>query len=250
LFRAQHELKEQLQNELGFKERDKTPEEEQISDLVNEATNQVLGKYGVPPLDISSDHVHLLPGEAYEDLFPNSVEGGASYNPSYQAIFFSDFGPDERLEFAQTLFHEMIHFKFWNALQVIDSRNRPQTYRTGIATVSRDGRQLFLNSLNEAITEELTQEFFEASLKNHPLFSRELEKKMRPRGYAAERNRYNELLEKIREKSRGRYSVSELKEAFVRAAATGNLLPIARLIEETLGRGAFSQIVGDGDLTA
>ncbi len=212
---------------------------------MNAETNELIKKYGLPSLELSSEHIHLLPHEAYEKLFQGAPKGGGRYIPPYQAILFSDLGPDARLEFAQALYHEMIHFKFWNALQVTEPERKLQTYRTGLAIVSRDGKTLFLRNLNEAVAEDLTEHFFEKTLRQHPLFSSEIAEKRRvPRGYSKEKKDYHDLLQILEERTSGKYTVEELRELFVGAAATGTLLPVARLIEGTLGKGSLRLLGG------
>jgi hypothetical protein len=187
----------------------------------------------------------LLSVEAYQKVYPEGRRGAGRYSLPYQAILFSDPGPDERIEFALTLFHEMIHFKFWNVLQVTDPQKRLQTYRTGIAVVSRDGRQLYLNELNEAITEDLTDEFFDTILRQHPDFAEEITKRGKAkRGYAEERVDFHRLLQTLSEADGSEYTTDELRELFIRAAATGNVLPIARIVERTLGPGSFRLLGG------
>ena len=243
-FSNQSKLRGELEEALGSKEREKTADELEIIELVDSATNELLEKHGLSPLRLSPDHIHLLRHEAYEKLFQGAPKGGGRYIPPYQAILFSDLGPDARLEFAQTLYHEMIHFKFWNSLQVTEPDKKLQTYRAGLAVVSRDGKDLSLEDLNEAVVEDLVEQFYATTLRNHPLFTEELAERGRPpRGYSRELGDYRELLDTLGRESGGEYTINNLRKQFVCAAATGRLLPLARVIECILGKGSFRSFV-------
>jgi hypothetical protein len=58
-----------------------------------------------------------------------------------------------------------------------------------------------------------------------------------------ERKRFDSVLDNIVERSNGKISDrSSLFDQFARAHFTGNYLPLARLVEETLGKGSFREI--------
>jgi hypothetical protein len=81
-----------------------------------------------------------------------------------------------KILFMKKVFHEMIHFKSYNALQVT-SGDRPELdeYRVGLAVHTRNGEIKYFVNLNEAVTEELAKRF-SGKLLNNPLFTEEIEK--------------------------------------------------------------------------
>lgn len=65
-------------------------------------------------------------------------------------------------------------------------------------------------------------------------------------GREEERGRMYDLMDRIIEGSAGEYSTrDELFEIFARANYSGNYLPLARVIEKTLGEGAFRKVAED-----
>lgn len=61
-----------------------------------------------------------------------------------------------------------------------------------------------------------------------------------PASYRKERQRFRELVTELYEKNRDSFGSEEaVFEEFARAAMTGHILPIARLIEKTYGNGSF-----------
>ncbi len=81
-----------------------------------------------------------------------------------------------KMAFMKTLFHELVHFKSYNAVQVTTGKDRESMeYRTGLSTITRDGKKEHLLNLNEAVTEELTKRYV-LKLFEHPMFMQEKEK--------------------------------------------------------------------------
>lgn len=66
--------------------------------------------------------------------------------------------------------------------------------------------------------------------------------------YARERERLNKLIDELFEKNEGTFKDREgVFDVFARAVMTGRLLPVARLIEKTFGKGSFREL---GEKTA
>ncbi len=253
-------------------EREKTEEELQIIDLVNERTNKFLEKYGIPPYIVPARNIRTLVNCTYEKV------GG--YVATRQLIFI--LKTFSKVEFAAILFHEMIHFKSYNALQInpakdsnVDYEYRISDYRVGLATHSRDGNKLFLNNMNEAVTAELERRYIR-ELTQHPLFKEDLEtsdalirehaenddhdvyyvetyetgdpdypwrSEAAKLGYLEQRKILDALIKKILSKNEDTFTdYEEVFDIFVRAMFRGNLVPLARLIDTTFGEGVFRTI--------
>jgi hypothetical protein len=72
--------------------------------------------------------------------------------------------------FFMIVMHELLHFKSYNAIQVIKGgHGKLGVYRSGLWIQSRDGKTFYLNGINEAVTEELSQRLI---LNAHPAVTR------------------------------------------------------------------------------
>lgn len=135
------------------KEREKTKKELQIIDLANQATNELRGKYGLDDFDVPAWNIHVIK----ENEWPEHIKGDAVYAPMLQTVAAreqrSNFG-----FFGKTL-HEMVHFKSYNSAQMTKSEDpKLEQYRVGLTVVSRDGNNIYLRNLNEAITEDIVKD--------------------------------------------------------------------------------------------
>lgn len=151
---------------LKGKEREKTPEELQIISLANEATNEVRQRYGLENFDIPPENIHVITEEAW----PRG-KGVAFYNSMLQGIVARE--QPAKIVFMKKIFHEMLHFKSYNALQITSPENSElDEYRVGLTVHTRDGKRMYFVNLNEAVTEEITKRF-STKLFDNPLFTGE-----------------------------------------------------------------------------
>ncbi len=65
---------DQRWEDLEGKELEKTEEQTEIIDMVNEETNKLLEKYGLKKFDIKDRNVHLLSKNDFDDIFGNVLE--------------------------------------------------------------------------------------------------------------------------------------------------------------------------------
>jgi len=152
--------------ELKQIEREKTPDERDILKLTDSSTNELLEKYGVKGFVIPINNVHIVS----EKDWPND-QGSAFYSSMAQAVAVRE--APAKIVFLKKVFHEMLHFKSYNALQVTtDQEAKTDQYRVGLTVVTRDGKKQYFKYLNEAVTEELTKRHV-TKLFNNPLFSEE-----------------------------------------------------------------------------
>lgn len=163
---------DQVFEDLKGQELEQTPEELQIIDLVNEATNEIRRQYGLKDFDIPPKNIHFMTEEQW---LAKGNEGLALafYDTKLQAIFMRK--EPRIIPLLKTLIHEMLHFKSYNALQMTQGENRElHVYRIGLKVHARDdGEKKFFDRLNEAVTEELTMRIT-PQLWNDPLFAEEL----------------------------------------------------------------------------
>ncbi len=153
--------------DLRGKEREKTPEELQIISLANEATNEVRQTYGLEDFDIPPENIHVITEEAWP-----REKSAAFFNSMLQGVAMRE--KLSNLAFMKTVFHEMLHFKSYNAAQITTGENPElDEYRLGLTVHTRDGRKMYFVNFNEAVTEEMTRRFARKLL-NNPLFADEI----------------------------------------------------------------------------
>lgn len=257
--------------ELKESEREKTPKELQILDLANRCTNEIRQRYGLSAFDIPSQNIHIIK----KDKWPK--EESAFYSSMMQAVALRE--QSASIVFIKKVVHEMLHFKSYNALQIINGDDgKLGEYRVGLTVSTRDGESIYFRNFNEAVVEEITRNIL-AKLASNPLFvedvkqtsgiiDRHYDAKMsngknlfdRNTFYAEMENRSNKintesftnekerkilniLIDKLFEHNNELFkSRKDIFEMFSRAMMTGNILPIGKLIDHTFGEGVFRKI--------
>ncbi len=158
---------------LKEKEREKTLKELKIISLANDLTNEIRRKYGLDDFDIPGENIHIIKKEAWEKEkhLKNEV---AFYSPDNQTIAIKDESPG--IVFLHNVFHELLHFKSYNALQfTLGEKSKVMLYRLGFFIKGRKNNEEFFDNINEAITEDLTKKFV-LKIYLDPLFSKDLKK--------------------------------------------------------------------------
>lgn len=166
-FRAKYEDQAPYIKDLEGKERPKTADEEQVINLANELTNDLLHRYGLKSVDIFLENVHIIKqSEWWTD------KGRAFYKQFVQGIAVVE--QPARIVFLKRMLHELIHLKSYNAAQVgLGAGRGVGNYRVGLRSVSRNFQRDYFEFLNEAITECLTIEMLEKA-KSMPFFADDL----------------------------------------------------------------------------
>ncbi len=162
---------DQVFKELEGKEREKTPEELQIIDFANKITNEIRQKYGLDDFDIPSKNFHIIKENEWWDK-----KGVAFYQPNLQGVAICE--DQSKMNFAKKIIHEMLHFKSYGALQITKSgKPELEDYRLGLIINTRNGKNEYFSSLNEAVTEEITKKYSIEHIKDlsrNPLFEQEI----------------------------------------------------------------------------
>lgn len=253
--------------ELVGREIPKSPEDIEMLNLINAETDLLLEKYGMPAFDVPLQNIHFL---AADD--PDTKALG-QFKPEKQAVFVRAM--PSRAGMMHILFHEMVHFKSFQSLNLDGDETRDR--RLGLSTELKEGDMSGFGVLNEAVTEELTIRFIR-KLADHPFIKPERQEKERylakwgedddPEliyveeshpspgrishtshsfGYPNERRALNVLIDKLVQKNAEKFKDREVVfEMFASAALNGHLLQLAKLIEQSFGKGAFRKIAEFG----
>lgn len=259
------------------KERQKTPEEIELIDVANRLTDEVRTKYGLESFPIPKENVHIIKKNEYP-----KGRAPAVYSQHHQAIVICE--APASIAFMNKTLHEMIHMKSYNALQVTTGKDsKLDVYRMGLGVKTRDGGYLYLNDLNEAVTEEIGIRLL-GKLREHPLIKKDIEytrafvrdrrEELTQRGkdlitqdtfYVSadedgifltqfgrtkERAILGALIEKIFDVNSDQFKdKEEIFDIFSRAMITGHILQVGKLIDHSFGEGTLRKIAGlDGKL--
>lgn len=200
----------------------------------------------------------------------------ASYSVEKQRVKYVYNSDESLLYFAQSLAHEFLHFQsFQSFRKTVDEEGKVLIQRrTGLRIVAEEegGRKALFNDLDEAVIEELARRFSEeiiarchiGTIQQDIQERKEVQDVLIKRGqrelayevvalegggqraisvYVRERSKLKEVIAKIYKKNKKQFSSKEaVFEVFARAVMSGRLLPLARLMEQTLGKGSFRQL--------
>ena len=270
-------LRPDFEREYSFALQKEIPKDETEIKVI-EATNKILdekaGKYINTTFPIYANNVHKIPHEVLSEGFGKG--SGAIYIPNMHEIFFSDALPQPL--FLDSINHEMSHAKSYNLFQSLyeKSGREIQIYRSGVCFVSRDGKYIYLENLNEAITETIAKEITENFYKktgldkkldalvstynnlyaggSNPLLNRFevltfLRDKDTPVPLPVEfsYNIHREFLQTLQDdiliKNKESFSnLEEVKELFLEAYFTGEFRKLYKIIDKTYGKGTFKNI--------
>lgn len=264
-------------------EMEKTEDETAIIASAFGAVTEVVRRYGGRPLELTPGHVHLI---NLLDLSTEEQAGlagcGGDYDSGRQEanVYFAGASGLSTSELLRRVTHEALHFNsFQSAVEVesnlLVARRMGLTY--GAPTVGVGGVWL-----NEAVTERLAKALTKERLAHDKIFrddaslTRDLLSKMSsetdhddvvgfeiidPAGdrgttvrvhqfaYPDERQKLERLLSDLAAKRPADFPDREAAfDAFARAYFTGNLLPLARVLEDTYGKNALRRLMEGEEL--
>lgn len=194
-------------------------------------------------IDLSA--VHIFPPGGTEAYMPGL--GGGAHSSKFSSIL-ADRDPSD-MKFSLVLFHEMLHLLEYNALQITtpdeEGKRKIEGYRTGFSVTTRDGKESYFDVLDEAVVGMLTRKYFEEVLAKDPKHEQDIagQEDAIDTSRLPEGAELRELTEDIYESNRERFgSAQEVLDLFIRSSLSGNLLPIARLVEKTYGKESFREL--------
>lgn len=265
------------QEKLPF-EREKTERELRIINDILSQLPKFLGEYGVKPLPLTADHIHIADEAALATPEQKNAHGipdgiGGVYLETRQGVVV--FASENDLNFAERVAHEALHANSFTSF--IHKKGGYALRRGGLVIVGNKGESYFHN-LDEGLTEELAKRFdkkySEKMLSLSEAVAKRKEfvvpfKSINPNTntdeimsviirhkpgeqwevttqnyvYPEERQELLKLMEDLYEKNRNRFnSPEDVFRLFVQASFTGRMLEIASLVESTFGKGSFRKL--------
>jgi len=226
-------------------ELEKTEREIEIIKIATDAVKGMATEYGRENfVELTDDHIHLFPDGGVEELTSGRLAIGSHSTVLGEA--FVDRRDD--LATAITTFHELLHtLASYNAIQV-KTDGQLDWYRSGFSILSRDGKTKMFHHLDEALVGHATKRFVNEVLRQRPDFTAEIEQIEFGEGEVdstrqRELTDFLEYLDVVLERNESEFSdTEEILDLFMKAQVTGNILPVARLIEKTFGKGSFRKL--------
>lgn len=255
-------------------EREKTQEEINAITAIVDKLFGFVQRYGADGIDLDPAHFHFLDRNKF---VASGLEPRSFYAGSDQFVGICDFG--NFLANAQGVVHEGLHFSSFQTAQIkgqgfLDER------RSGFNIKTKKG-EIYFKDIDEAVISELTKKFDKEFFGNIPELAGYFRERKEfidhflqcddpQKAKLAEdiayiqrissapgiaglggfsysnvepRQRLNLLIYKIQAESKGKFgSKEEIFDIFSRAVMHGNLLPVAKLVEETFGKGSFRKL--------
>ena len=226
-------------------ELEKIEREIEIIKIATDAVKGMATEYGRENfVELTDDHIHLFPDGGVEELTSGRLAIGSHSTVLGEA--FVDRRDD--LATAITTFHELWHtLASYNAIQV-KTDGQLDWYRSGFSILSRDGKTKMFHHLDEALVGHATKRFVNEVLRQRPDFTAEIEQIEFGEGEVdstrqRELTDFLEYLDVVLERNESEFSdTEEILDLFMKAQVTGNILPVARLIEKTFGKGSFRKL--------
>lgn len=228
---------ESVNSKATFEQENEVPKtKEMIEDIniANEAANELVKKYRGKTSDIPIDNISTIPrlgkiGGQWDSL-TNRINVDANLS---------------RKDFMESVFHELIHSKFYNSLKISNTKDGITigADQSGIFINTPDGGLGMLHGINEAVTQHLAEKFIDDCYKKGILSEKDAEdvrKNMIGPPYMNEMIVFDSLVKKIYNADKGSYkNEAEVKENFIKATANGDVNAIKRMVENSLGKGKF-----------
>lgn len=259
-------------------ERQKSEIENILIDFANNETNELLNSLGINTYNIPKGNYHIVPTEVF-NIATGKQNVFAVADPSLQGILFnSDVFYKDPLYFGSIALHETLHLKSPISIEVSKNNEDTEVslFRTGVSVMgsqksnSEENYQEHFEGLEEAIvatqekksftkilelpnlskekdsmTTSYLKEFRKhiAAKENIPedeIISMNADGNYRRFSYLPQRQVLDFICKEIQKQFSHEYQDTEaVFRVFLKAHFTGQLLPIARLVEKTFGEGAF-----------
>lgn len=251
-------------------EREKTPEELEITEAILSKMQDFMKEIGVDSVDIKPENIHILDAGK---LQAENIGLSHSFEPIDQYVIISDTG--NKLKNAQGIVHEALHFNSFCSMQIGNDKI-VRMRRSGLSLKMKGKQELYFNDMNEAVITELErmfeakyfdsipgiqqdwkkrQDYVAAFLQTHPDM-KELSEDVagtvyNPKTglwdgarypYHEQRAQLDKVISDIYDSHKDLFeNEDEVFGLFVRATFGGGLLDIARIVEETYGSRSFKE---------
>ena len=263
-------------------EREKTPKETEIVGNILQRMPDFIKRYGGTSVPLGQEHIHFVDKEKLDTEARAEIEESgheAVYLNIAQGIGI--FGSGDSLRDAQGIVHEVLHFNSFNSLDPDKTgKFTTRVRRSGFGVKDRDNAVVYFEDINEEVIEELTKRFDKEHFDSIPVLADEVEERRKlvavflrnnptdkeladdiafakvrePESeggkptieggtYHGRESVLSGLINDIYKKNKGTFaSTEDVFSIFAEATMSGRLLKVAKIIEETYGKGSFRRL--------
>lgn len=274
------QLPEEAARILEANEKQKDPYEIEAIRGANKITNEFLAEFGLTEFDIPEKNVHIIPPNLFRELEskPTTI---ALAMLEKQAIALNGDATRQPFMKLSTILHEMTHLKGFLSLEMHEGES--EKLRRGGLTVytspkkSRDGASFeAFRGMDESIVAEIEKRYTPRLVRENPYLKGEQNRQMSEESvalkqkiateegldmseiflvneeaksyatfpYKPQRKVLNYIVDALYESGGEKFKTrDEAMKLFFKAHFTGNIVPVARLIEQSFGKGSF-RIIG------
>ena len=256
---------------IEFKEGDKTEEEKEVVSQILNLMPDFIRRYGGVPVDIKQEQIYFLENsDSLKKQMTGGYESEGFYSQAKQmAVIFKSKGI---LDDSHKLVHELLHFNSFQSLEGKE-KNKMKQRRFGFTIKNKENDFLFEN-IDEAVIEKLAVRFDRESFAKIPQISKLTEERnnmiaslveqypeskefienassiaLNGEDFEVASSRHeeieilDEIIKEIYMGNRENFeSEDDIFNLFAKAVMSGELLPVARLIEKTYGKGSFRKL--------
>lgn len=269
------QLTEKEQEIIKSKEKPKEQYELAAIESSNKITNKLLEEFGLVEFDIPAQNIHILPEEIYKEAIREPSIAAATKQRE-QVIILNADAITRPLDRVTTIFHEMVHLKNYISLEAAEGlrglrRSGLNIYTTEAKEEKTGGFNAF-RGLNEAVVSEMEKMYSLELQKGDPFLKEEYAREMSTEAiqkrvriaeannidvneicsvgedgrrfsvfpYRSQRKVLNYVVDALYADNENAFeSRDEVMKLFFKAHFDGNIVPIARSIEKTFGKGSF-----------
>ncbi len=217
-------------------DREKTEEEITIIKEISQKVFNFVGNFGGVPVMVKPENIHLLNISKLTEEMGKEVikKSHGYYMPELQGVVIFDELKKDRGSFIKTLIHELLHFNSFQSLKFIN--NKAEINRIGFGVFSYKNNKIFFNNIEEAIISELT-----VRICSNFLAKDELNKILMDYQYRLTPPWIT--MDNIYQKNKDKFNNKEdVFTEFAKVSFVGGLKNIAKLIENTFGKGSFRKL--------
>lgn len=179
-------------NSSDLKEKEKTPEQQELIGRINREMRDFLAQYGVGSIQVPTENIHILDKSKFteEELKKIQQEFGTEngfYSALNQSVVIMKDYDISKLTFLQTLVHELLHLQGFYSYQKSRQESADLTLekqgdsasmnirRSGFSIGTTDGKILLFHRLNESVITELEIRFEKTYMMKWPELEIELQ---------------------------------------------------------------------------
>lgn len=264
-----HRLLNDTKEGKTFKELPKQEWHKYYIELADNATNEMLSKFGIRPSKVPPNKIVIIDQPPFSD---------SMYSSGTDKVYLTK--PLSNIHFLNHAIHELLHYKSMRQIRFDKKNSIYYFWALGTSTQTKDG-EILLTPLNEGLTQMLTRMAMnKESIRQDPFVHEQLKRNATEadrfgllpdkyfgtaylpaqeedyfnriglsEGYQRETNAVFKLIARLSYFSEGKYSREDILSAFVALAFRGRIHKLVKIFEEVFDIDAFVDLMSAKDAT-